>query len=335
MKVFNRIRRKMEILKRLTTLSNMLKVFSLILSIVLYFLSVELFAWNFYPELKTGYFNVASFYTLVITIIGCAVSTLVSKSLLKKKILKETYFFVAFVISSAVTFFIISDLILDIYVDPGLVVGILVTIGTVLSYRIAGKSGRELVCNILKLFLRKGVSSLAILILVSIPIFQALPYVFSIELTSTGIISYRNIAFDNTQIMILRGEDKETSFTKEIPISFDSILIDSRIVNILNSMSRDLNLKTHLNGLEGNLNKIKQFKIYFTLSDGTNVTSLNINGGKITYNERTIEIASNSSVQTRIYLLQNGSWNSQENAKLHIVLNEATYNLSYSISLPN
>lgn len=334
MKLSNRFKLITKRVRRSSQVLNILKIFSIVLSIGFFLLSVRLFSYNVYPELKAGEINIAILLAAITSAVGCAFFAFVAKSLFMKKILKETYFYAAFVLSGSVICFIVADLFIGIYLEPNLLVGILTVVGAMLSYLVSSGSWREFCNNVWKPIFRKGWSVLAVLFLVSIPIIQIIPLASSISVSSSGTIAYTDTAIEENKEITLGGTNQTFTLTKEIPLTAQGFRIDGRIGKITNPSMEIIDLKTHLNEIKGKLSKIERCEIYFTLSNGTKVTPLTIRKGILTYSEALLRVESNSSIQVGFYFEKSALLNEQQNAQLQITFEEAMLSLGISINLP-
>ena len=264
---------------------------------------------------------------------GCLICAYLAIGWPRTKILKETYFYVAFVPLFSILLYVILKLGLnvDFPVQPLIVISIVS--GTLLSCVFAGYSTRKTLIRLRRLGLTQGITIFTLILLGLIPIIEILPTVTSWKLRSMGFITYEDIVFESgSDTTKVQGQISKSVFTAKVPIPTDITFIAERAVNITNKSPNSLDLKIYLEGLRGNLSKVRQLKIFFILGNGSEICPFSINNGNVKCEEVCLGMKSRAPITMGVIsLAQNVS--STDVIVMSLLMECKEHDLSMNISI--
>lgn len=279
--------------KKVSRISFVLSVVFFMLAAAFYSIALQLFQ-------KGVIDRVYALYLLSMTVgtvgaAGCLVCVYVTVQLLRTKILRETYFFIVLVPLFSFLGYIMLNFMLKIDFPLNLSVAISIVLATPLSHVFAGYSKRTLWRKLRSMGLNHGITLLTVIFLLLIPIIEILPSTTFVR--SIGVVKYQDIVFEiGNDATKVQGQIAKSVFTAEVPIPSDTTFVAKQAVNVTNQSPASLDLKIYLEDLSGNLSKVRQLKIFFTLGNGSEIFPLSVDNGNLKYKEVSLSMKSQATV---------------------------------------
>ena len=233
-----------------------------------------------------------------IAIASCVVCVYLALRLLKKKISKETYFFVFLVLLFSVLGYVALRIILRIDFPNDLLVVASVILAAPISWVLAGYSDRTFYAKMRSMGLDNGVTIITLILLIAMPLVQ-------VQLQGISTVSNRGqIYYEQPSVLFQNGNDttkvqgqvNSTAFTAKVPIGPDSVFEATQVLNITNQSPNDLDLKIHLEDLNGNFSRVKQLEIFFAIGNVSKTPFLSFNNGNLNYEEIALTMESNATI---------------------------------------
>lgn len=313
--------RKME--KRLT-------IPSIFLTIILFGIAIAgcVLAVQFY---QVGIINLFWIIVGITAAVGClSCGVYVTKRLLKTRILKETFFFAFFVVSLSFLSHIVLNLVLKTNFSLQLIVTFWVIVGTPISGLVTGYSERTIWRRLRRSSLNRGVTLVAILLLVLIPIIEILPSIVAIQ--NTAYVTSLGMFEDGNDIARVQGKITKSVFTAEVPIPSDIVFEAKQMVNVTNRSNAHLRLNVYLEDLSGNLSKIRRLEIFFTLENRSECFFLTVNNGNVKYEEIGLTMKGQETITVGV-ISSAENVSSTDTTVMSLLMEYAHNNLSLNISI--
>lgn len=145
--------------------SNLVEIFSIILSICCSFLVAIVFLYDVFPQLRLGEIDPTSIITIAVGAIGCAVCAYLGKGSLKNKKWREIYFAYTLVPTFSIISYIFLGAILKLDFSIESLVSIWLTISILVSCIFAKQPLKAFLDHLIKLFWKKGLLYLIVFLI--------------------------------------------------------------------------------------------------------------------------------------------------------------------------
>lgn len=262
---------------------------------------------------------------------GCLFWVCVTWRSLKTKTLKETFFFVLFVVSFSITSHVMINFILRQNFPIRWIVAFWIIVGVPISSIFAGYSERTVWKRLRRLALNQGVTWLALIFLALIPIIE-ISTSAEYHFLTTGMTSSLGMFESGNDMEKVQGSIINSLFTAEVPIPSDTVFEAKQMVNVTNRSNAYLPLNLYLEDLSGNLSKIRQLKIFFTLGNGSEICLFSANNGSVKSEALFLRMCAHETITMGVISsAQNVS--PTENIVMSLLIECARNNLSVNISI--
>lgn len=310
------------------SLDNIPNVLYVILSLACYCSLIVIIVYDLFPRLIHGELSLDTIASVAAAATGCASGVYLGRGLLKK-IIEEMFTLAVGTPCLSILSFVVLNYVLGYKIELSQIVTFSIIAANILAYILIGNTRRQLFCNVSKVFVKHSLSVLTILVLVCMstipPLLQA-----SMSLQTSGSLGREEFMLVPMNGGRVDNENEAKTFNIDFPLSNDLAYKEIPILNFTTNSFRSRTLKMCLCKLEGPTSKIEQFRLYFVLSTGTTINPLTISQGDTYYNDQTVNVCTNTSVEARIYSRQN-SICPKQSVRIHMILDDRTDSISYSI----